>query len=153
MCRRICEVTGVARIAFVSNRKNFDQALECFADPARRQEYFRLYSDDIVLHGYQGVEPGLESVKQFYNAFWGVFPDAQVTVQEVLEEGDTLVARYVITGTQQEDFMGVTAAGQRIELPGISILHFRAGRCFERWACSDSLVLLGQIGAPIARSE
>jgi predicted ester cyclase len=133
----------------VSNRQNFVRAVQSFADPRTRQEYFRLYSDDIVLHGYQGVEPGLESVKQFYYAFWAVFPDAKVTVQELLEEVDTLVARYVITGTQQEAFMGVAAAGQQIALPGISILHFKSGRCFERWACSDSLLLMSQIGAPI----
>jgi hypothetical protein len=42
----------------------------------------------------------------------------------------------------REAFMGVPAKGQRIELPGISILHFRNGQCFERWACSDTLVLL-----------
>jgi predicted ester cyclase len=133
----------------MSNRQNFAQALECFADPSGRDEYFRLYSDDIVLHGYQGVEPGLESVKRFYNSFWATFPDACVTVQELIEQGDTLVARYVITGTQHQAFMGVAAAGRRIELPGISVLHFRRGQCFERWACSDSLLLLSQIGAPI----
>jgi steroid delta-isomerase-like uncharacterized protein len=133
----------------MSNRQNFAQAVQCFADPRKRDQYFHLYSDDIVLHGYQGVEPGLESVKQFYQAFWEIFPDAQVTVQEVLEEADTLVARYVITGTQHKAFMGVPEGGQRIELPGISILHFRGGRCFERWACSDSLLLLSQIGAPM----
>ena len=133
----------------MSNPQSFGQAIRCFADPQRRQEYFRLYSDDIVLYGYQGVEPGLESVKRFYNAFWDVFPDARVTVQELIEEGETLVVRYVITGTQREAFMGVAASGQRIELPGISILHFRNGYCFERWACSDSLVLLNQIGAPM----
>jgi predicted ester cyclase len=137
----------------VSNRQNFVRAVQCFADPRTRQEYFRLYSDDIVLHGYQGVEPGLESVKQFYYAFWAVFPDAKVTVQELLEEADTLVARYVITGTQQEAFMGVAAAGQQIALPGISILHFRSGRCFERWASSDSVLLMSQIGAPIHAAE
>ena len=92
-------------------------------------------------------------MKQFYYAFWAVFPDAKVTLQELLEEADTLVARYVITGTQQQAFMGVTAAGQQIALPGISILHFRSGRCFERWACSDSLLLMSQIGAPIQSAE
>src|SRR5271154_846965 len=106
----------------MSNRQNLRQTIKCFADPQKRHEYFRLYSDDIVLYGYQGVEPGLESVKQFYNAFWRVFPDAIVTVQELIEEGDTLVARYVITGVQHTAFMGVAAAGQRIELPGISVL-------------------------------
>lgn len=130
----------------MSNRQILEQALKCFADPGKRQDYFHLYSDDIVLHGYQGVEPGLESVKRFYNAFWEVFPDAQVTAQELLEDGYALVVRYRITGTQQKAFMGVQATGQRIELPGMSILHFKNGRCFERWTCSDSLLLLSQIG-------
>ena len=131
----------------MSNRENFAQALKCFADPQRRSEYFHLYSDDIIVHGYQGIKPGLENVKQFYYAFWRVFPDAQVIAHDLIGEGDTLVARYTITGVMHEDFMGVAATGQQIELPGISILHFRNGRCFERWTCSDSLILLNQIRA------
>ena len=134
----------------MSNRESFAQALKYFADPQKRNDYFRLYSDDIIVHGYQGIEPGLESVKRFYHAFWKVFPDTHVMVQDLIGEGDTLVARYMITGTMHEGFMGVAATGQRIELPGISILHFRNGQCFERWTCSDSLILLNQIGAPVA---
>ena len=133
----------------MSNRESFARALACFADPQRRNEYFRFYSSDIIVHGYRGIEPGLENVKQFYYAFWRVFPDAQVRDQELIEEGDKLVARYTITGTMQEDFMGVAASGQKIALPGISILHFRNGLCFERWACSDSMVLLSQIGGAV----
>jgi predicted ester cyclase len=125
----------------MSNRQSLGQALKCFADPRKRQNYFQLYSDDVILHGYQGVRPGLESVKQFYNAFWEVFPDAQVKVEELIEEDDTLVVRYVITGTQQKAFMDTTAVGQRILLPGISILHFKNGRCFERWTCLNSVVV------------
>ena len=133
----------------MSNRDNFAHAIDSFADPQRRGEYFQLYSDDIILHGYQGIEPGLARVKQFYYAFWKTFPDARVIVEELIGEGDVLVARYTITGTLKEPFMGVAANGQRIELPGISILHFKNGKCFERWTCSDSLVLLNQIGATI----
>jgi steroid delta-isomerase-like uncharacterized protein len=134
----------------MSNRQSLGQALKCFADPHKRQNYFQLYSDDVILHGYQGVRPGLESVKQFYNAFWEVFPDAQVKVEELIEEDDTLVVRYVITGTQQKAFMDATAVGQRIVLPGISILHFKNGRCFERWTCLNSRLLLDQIDGPVA---
>jgi predicted ester cyclase len=134
----------------MSNRESFAQALTCFADPQKRNDYFHLYSDDIIVHGYQGIKPGLESVRQFYYAFWKVFPDAQVIVEDLIGEGDTLVARYVITGTMHENFMGVAGTGQRIELPGISILHFRNGQCFERWTCSDSLILLSQIGGSVA---
>ena len=27
--------------------------MKCFGDPQRRSEYFRLYSNDVILHGYQ----------------------------------------------------------------------------------------------------
>ncbi len=134
----------------MSNLESFALALTCFANPQKRNEYFQFYSDDIIVHGYHGIEPGLENVKQFYYAFWKAFPDAQVTVEDIVGDGDTLAARYIITGILHETFMGVAATGQRIELPGISILHFRNGKCFERWTCSDSLVLLKQIGASIA---
>jgi steroid delta-isomerase-like uncharacterized protein len=137
----------------MSNRDSFSHAIKCFSDPQRRNEYFQLYSDDIILHGYQGIEPGLESVKRFYYAFWKLFPDAQVLIQDLIGEDDPLVARYTITGTMHEPFMGVPATGQRIELPGISILHFRNNQCFERWTCSDSLVLLNQIGASFVGAE
>jgi predicted ester cyclase len=125
----------------MSNRQILEYALKCFAEPNKRQDYFRLYSDDIALHGYQGVKPGLGNVKQFYYAFWKIFPDAKVTLQELVEEEDTLVACYVITGTQHESFMGVTADGQRIELLGISILHsgtvaaLNDGRVPIPWSC------------------
>ena len=130
----------------MSHRLILERALECFADPSRRQDYFALYSDEIVLHGYGQMEPGLESVKQFYSAFWDVFPDARVTAQEILDTEEALAVRHVTTGTQQKTFLGVAASGKRIELPGISILHFRNSRCFERWTCSDSLLLQTQIG-------
>jgi predicted ester cyclase len=94
----------------MSNRQSFFKALQCFAVPLRRNDYFHLYSDDVIVHGYQGIEPGLESVKQFYRAFWKVFPDARVVAQDLIGEGDTLVARYTITRTLHEDFMGVAAA-------------------------------------------
>lgn len=136
----------------MSNRRNLERALECFADPFKREEYFQLYSHDVILHGYQSVEPGLDSVKQFYKIFWDTFPDARVVAEEIIDQQEILVVRHVTTGTQQNIFMGVPAAGQRIELPGISILHFRNGRCFERWTCSDSLLLLKQIGGFPVRS-
>lgn len=137
----------------MTNRTVVEHALKCFSDPLSRQEYFRLYSDDIVLHGYQGIDPGLENVKRFYAAFWSAFPDSSVTAEEFIEQSETVVVRYVITGTHRANFMGVAASGKEIRLPGISILRFRNSQCFERWTASDSLVLLAQIGGlPTKRS-
>ena len=129
----------------MSNRQTLLNAIRCFGDRDSRPDYFELYSVDIVLHGYRGIGPGLESVKKFYNSFWEIFPDARIEIDELVEEGDVLVVRHTTTGTQQQDFMGISATGRKLELPGISVLHFRNGQCYERWTCSDSLLLLNQL--------
>jgi predicted ester cyclase len=136
---------GVVKMRLMSNRQSFLKAVRCFADPNTRQGYFELYSPDIVLHGYRGVEPGLESAKRFYTSFWLVFSDARIEIEDLIEQDDNVAARYSIKGTQRREFMGIAPSGRSINLPGISLLHFRNGQCFERWTCSDSLLLLNQL--------
>jgi SnoaL-like polyketide cyclase len=83
----------------MSNREVFNRALDCFADPIRRPSYFDLYSEDVVLHGYAGVDPGLKSVKIYYEAFWSAFPDASVTAEDILEQGEKMAVRFLVSGT------------------------------------------------------
>lgn len=130
-----------------SNPQILERALADFADPASRSSYFDLYSPDIVLHGYDGVEPGLENVKRFYEGIWTAFPDARVEVEDLLEGGDKLVVRFTLTGTHGGPFNGIPATGKPIRLPGITILRFDGGKCVERWSVADFLKVLGQIGA------
>jgi predicted ester cyclase len=44
-------------------------------------------------------------------------------------------------------FQGIAATGTQINVPGITILEFRDGRCFRRWSYTDSVGLLQQLGA------
>lgn len=131
----------------MTHREILELALERFGTQADRQRYFELYSEDVVLHGYEGVEPGLASVKQFYAGIWGAFPDARVTVEDVVEQGDNLAVRFVLTATHQGPFFGVPATGRPIRLAGITILRFGGAKCVERWSAADFLAVLGQIGA------
>jgi len=52
-----------------------------------------------------------------------------------------------MTGRHVDEFMGVPATGTPVTLRGITILHFRGGRCVERYSQADMLGLLIQIGA------
>lgn len=120
----------------MSHLDTLQQALACFADPARRDAYFDLYDDTIQLHGY-GLAPGLASVKAFYATLFDAFPDAAVRVEDAFEAGDKLAVRYTLTGTHRGPFQGVPATGRAITLPGITILRFAGGRCVERWSQAD----------------
>jgi predicted ester cyclase len=73
--------------------------------------------------------------------------DDRIELHETFGDGDRLTSRFTLSGRHDGDFMGVPATGRAIAMPGITILHFRDGRCAERWTCSDMFGLLVQVGA------
>lgn len=131
----------------MTNREALLTALDAFPDPARREKYLDLYSSDAMLYGYDGVEPGREGIRKFYEAFWAAFPDARVNPQEIIESGDRLIVRFELTATHNGPFLGLAATGKPIRLHGITILRFEGGQCKERWSAADFLPVLVQIGA------
>lgn len=131
----------------MSNLQLIERALASFANPAERPLYFDLYSPDVIFHGYDGVDPGLESVKRFYEGVFAGFPDVAVTVEDALEAGEKVAVRFVLRGTHLGTFNGIPATGKTVAMPGMTILRFDNGKCVERWSTSDFLKLLQQIGA------
>jgi steroid delta-isomerase-like uncharacterized protein len=108
--------------------------------------YLKLYRDDAVLHGYAGVEPGIESIRSFYRAFFDAFPASKLELQDVLAADDRIACRFVVSGVHRGPFQGVPATHKPFSLPGITILRFADGRCVERWSQADFLSLLQQLG-------
>jgi steroid delta-isomerase-like uncharacterized protein len=131
----------------MSHRATIEQALAQFAEPAQRDQYFALYAENVVLHGYAGIPPGLDGLKALYHSMWTAFPDLHVHIQDYVEENHKVALRFELTGTHQGPFQSVPATGSSIRVPGITILHFDAGQCVERWSQLDTLLLLTQIGA------
>lgn len=108
--------------------------------------YLQLYNPNIVLHGYAGVEPGIESVTQFYRAFFAAFPGCQLVLHDVFSYENKVTCRFSVTGTNDGPFMGMPPTGKPIQIDGITILAFRDGKCIERWSQADFLGLLQQLG-------
>jgi steroid delta-isomerase-like uncharacterized protein len=109
--------------------------------------YLTLYDPDTVVHGYQGVAPGLDSVRAFYQGFWASFPGNQLQFDEMVAEGDEVAVRFRVEGTHEGALMGLPPTGKAFTMPGITILRFADGRCVERWSQADFLGLLQQLGA------
>jgi predicted ester cyclase len=122
------------------------RAARRFSDPAERGNYLELYDDNIVMHGLPGVEPGIASVRQFYQAFWSAFPDAALTLEDLVGEGDKVACRFVVRGTHQGEFQGIPPTGRQVAYGGVTIMRFEHGRCVERWSEADTLGMLQQLG-------
>ena len=108
-----------------------------------------LFSPDFVEHEElpPGAPEGREAPRWFTQQFLAAFPDLQVTIDDLIAEGDKVVARETWTGTHKGDFMGMPATGRRISFGVIDIVRVEDGQLVEHWAVSDSLTMLQQLGA------
>lgn len=63
--------------------------------------------------------------------FLRAFPDFQVTVDEMIAEGDKVMVRWTQRGTHLGPFLDHPASGRPVEYSGINIFHVRNGRIAE----------------------
>lgn len=129
------------------NKTTLLRAIERFNHPPSRESYFDLYAPHAVLHRSPSLPPGLESIKQFYRAYWLAFPDIRLTVKALLAEANLVACSFEAEATHQGIFLGIPATGRPINYIGVTILGFEEGSCVERWSQTDILAVLQQLGA------
>ena len=89
----------------------------------------------------------LEHVKQFLSVVMQSFPDLHYTIEDMLAEGDKVVTRLTLSGTQQGDFMSIPPTGKHATISDIEIFRIADGKAVEVWVQADFLGLLQQLGA------
>jgi steroid delta-isomerase-like uncharacterized protein len=119
----------------VWNRRNYAAAQEFFADNSVRHE----------LSG--SVHGGPEGIARNAAAWCTAFPDTVCTVDDVIAEGDTVVARWTMTATYQGQWRGIPAKGQSIRFQGVNLYRIVDGKIAEVWNFRDDLGLFQQLGA------
>ena len=70
--------------------------------------------------------------------FFEAFPDLNVTLEDVIAEGDKVVTRWTIRGTHQGELMGIAPTEEQIALKGITIHRIEADKIAEEWERYDS---------------
>lgn len=94
-----------------------------------------------------GQEPTLDGFKQKVAGFKAVFPDIREDLQDIVAGGDRVATRWVVTGSLQQEFMGIPARGQRIRVEGMNFYGLEGGRVTDVWTQFDGLGLMQQLGA------
>jgi steroid delta-isomerase-like uncharacterized protein len=94
-----------------------------------------------------GIPPGREAVKQLSTMFRSVFPDFKATIDDMIAEGDKVVARQTWSGTHKGEFMGVPPTGKRVSFGVIDIVRIAGGKVVEHWGQMDSMGMMKQLGA------
>jgi steroid delta-isomerase-like uncharacterized protein len=106
-----------------------------------------VYAADVVWHEPDQDIQGSEQAKQYIAMYKTAFPDLNVTVEDMIAEGDKVVTRVTLRGTHQgeiEEFGPPT--GRQIELKGITISRIVGDKIVEDWDSYDNLSVLQQLG-------
>jgi predicted ester cyclase len=88
-------------------------------------------STDYVLHGAPEVR-GPEGMKHFVTMYRTAFPDYTCTVEDQVAEGDKVVTRWTVRGTQHGELMGIPPTGRQVTLPGVVIDRSPTGSWLRR---------------------
>ncbi len=110
-----------------------------------------LYLAPNFIEHNQHLPPGLDGRKQFIASVLAGFSDYHADVEEVLAEGDKVVARVLWTGTQDGPFLGRPATGKKLRFSTADFFRIKNGKFAEHWDVVDSLpraIALGLVTAP-----
>jgi steroid delta-isomerase-like uncharacterized protein len=98
---------------------------------------------------------GVRATAAAWSALFSAFPDLRLESEQVLVQGDFVIARWRMTGTHLSDFAltgpegplrPVAATNRRIDLPGCSVSELQNGRIVRCWMYRDIATLLRQLG-------
>jgi hypothetical protein len=107
-----------------------------------------LYAPDATFHGFPAAfPPDRDGITEFFRALRAGVPDATITAQDLLTDGDRVAIRFTLTGTHAGELFGVPPTGQHIDAEGITIVRFGGDLVVERWNRLDDVTFLTQIGA------
>lgn len=95
-----------------------------------------------------GEEPGREGFKQMIPGFAATFANGVLTIEDIVQQGNTVAVRSTYTATQIGPFMGFEPRGREFTIMTIDIHEFNdEGMVQTTWHLEDWLGGLFQMGA------
>ena len=88
-----------------------------------------------------------EKARAWIAPFRASFPDVDMTVLDLVAEGDTVVGRFTCSATHQGDWLGHAPTGRRFEnVDEVSIFRTVNGKITSVWSLEDNLARMQQLG-------
>jgi len=90
---------------------------------------------------------GTKGVKKRILDFRKAVPDLKVKVDDVLAEGNKVVATWEMSGTFKHDYNGIKGTGKKFNVRGVDLFKINEGKIQENSLYFDLFGLLHQIDA------
>lgn len=94
-----------------------------------------------------GMAPGPDAIRETVTLFRAGFPDLDITLEELVAEGDKVCARSMMRGTHRGTIFGLAPTGRKVAVAGMTMVRLVEGRLVESWVKNDVTGLMAQLGA------
>ena len=74
------------------------------------------------------------------------FPDLDIKIEDVLQEGNKVIVRSTISGMQRGALMGFPAKNRKMSIQAIDIHEFQNGKIVRTWHTEDWMSGFHQLG-------
>jgi predicted ester cyclase len=135
-------------------RRYFEEA------PGHPEIYDELLTGSFQVHAIHHTtisvdtgERGAEPLKRFAAAMQDAWSENRIIVDQLIAEGDQVVARWTFYGVHTAEAFGVLPTGKPVTYAGINIFRIENGRLAESWDIFDRLWIWQQLGALPATAE
>ena len=89
---------------------------------------------------------GLPGAKKLADEIRAAYPDYREEIEEIFEDGDTVIVRLKIRGTHTGAGMGLAPTGKAVEFRDVTIATVRDGRIVHQRGLSDLMTCFLQLG-------
>lgn len=93
-----------------------------------------------------GQVQGLSGYKQVVAQFRAAFPNGSLEPDELLADGDKVVAHVTLRGTQVAEFFGSPPSGEEVMAKGVETFRFANGVIVETWSMFTPLSIVERPG-------
>jgi predicted ester cyclase len=106
----------------------------------------KIATTDYLDHAaFPGQLPGREGMKRRITYLLAAL-DPHWTAHDLIAEGDLVVARWSLSGTQRGEFLGIRPSGKVFTVKVIEQYRVKDGRMTEHWNVVDMFGLYQQLG-------
>ena len=88
----------------------------------------------------------LEQFKEWVAVMNASFPDEQVTIEDMVAEGDKVAKQYSVKATHTGEFMGIPPTNKKTNISGITIYRIVDGKVKECVWSYDTYGFMVQLG-------
>ena len=103
-------------------------------------------SPNYTFHYTLGDFKGREGFRQVVTGVRQGFPDFNMTINDMVAEGDTVAIRFTYTGTHLGESFGIPPTGKSVTMDECLFFRFENGMETDEWIYADSLALFQQLG-------